>query len=205
MAIERKENEEGLRRRRPKDRVGTRIGAEWWSAPSFASSTWTTGALEDLPTIALRHFVDTFAPFSETGATVWALDISPEARVLEIAEPGDWQELVDRFPRDVTGTHDGEWRYWGGVAGPWYLPNWDEVMGESDGVHVSIGGYVSSCGLALPVADGFTMLAGWIPDATLWLRDVADDRRVVGRWHGNPHDIHSWDDVREGWSPDDQA
>lgn len=68
--------------------------------------------------------------------------------------PADWQDLVARFPRDVTGTHDGQWRYWGGVPGPWRLPDWEQVMGHYDGVHVSIGAAVASCGVALSAAGG---------------------------------------------------
>jgi hypothetical protein len=90
-------------------------------------------------------------PLAETGVTVWSLQAAPHANVLEITEPTGWQALVGRFPRDVTGTHDGEWRYWGGVPGPWRLPDWELVMEHYDGVHVTIGGYLASCGLALPV------------------------------------------------------
>ena len=199
MTEERTENEEGRRKPRPKVRPGTQIGAYWWSAPDFAPSTWTTGPYETVPTISLRHFIDTFAPHEETEATVWSLDISPEARVLEILRPDDWRELVERYPRDVTGTHDGEWRDWGGVPGPWCLPDWEQVMEDFDGVHVTIGGYVSTCGLALPIGDAFTMLSGWIPDATLWLHDVATDRRKLGTWVGHPHRVYSWDDVHDHW------
>jgi hypothetical protein len=74
-------------------------------------------------------------------------------------------------------------------------------MDHFDGVHVTIGGYVSACGLALPVGDGFTMLAGWVPDATLWLHDVTTSRRNLGRWLGVPHSVSVWDDVRDRWEP----
>ncbi len=126
--------------------------------------------------------------------------MEPGARVLEITGPAAWQALVARFPRDVTGTHDGEWRYWGGVPGPWRLPDWELVMEHYDGVHVTVGGFVDSCGLALPVGDGYTMLAGWIPGATLWLRDMAAVSRPLGRWHGHPQYV-DWDEVRDHWTP----
>jgi hypothetical protein len=99
---ERAENAKGLKQRRRRERRGTRIGAVWWSAPDFAAQTWTTGVFGDVPTIALGHFIDTFTPFEETGATVWSLQIAPQARVLEIRTPADWQALVVSFPRDVT-------------------------------------------------------------------------------------------------------
>ena len=158
----------------PRVPAGTQFGMYWWSAPGFAEQTWTTRAAGDIPAAAFGHFIDTLWPFQETGVTVWSLTIAPEARVLEITGPAAWQELVARFPRDVTGTHGGEWRYWGGVPGPWRLPDWELVMEHYDGVHVTVAGFLASCGLALPVGDAYTMLAGWIPGATLWLRDMAD-------------------------------
>lgn len=187
MAAERAENAEGLRRRRPRERPGVRIGAHWWSPPGFAPQAWTTTAIEGLPAAGCCEFFDTYLPPQDaTGAVVWALQIDPRARVLEITGPADWQDLVTRFPRDVTGTHDGEWRYWGGVPGPWRLPDWEQVMDHYDGVHVSIGAAVASCGVALPAAGGYTMLAAWTPGATLWLRDMATATHRLGRWNGRP-------------------
>jgi hypothetical protein len=200
MRAERAENAEGLSQGRPYVPPGTRIGAHWWSAPDFAELTWTTSAAGDIPAAAFCHFIDTLWPFQETGATVWSLTIAPEARVLEITGPAAWQDLVARFPRDVTGTHDGEWRYWGGVPGPWRLPDWELVMEHYDGVHVTVGAFLASCGLALPVAGGYTMLAGWIPGATLWLRDMATAVRPLGRWHGHPQYV-DLDEFRDQWTP----
>ncbi len=200
MRDERGENSEGLRRPRPRERPGTRIGAHWWSAPDFASLTWTTSPVGDIPAAAFGHFIDTLWPFEETGVTVWSLSMAAGARVLEITEPAGWQALVARFPRDVTGTHDGEWRYWGGAPGPWRLPDWELVMDHYDGVHVTVGGFLASCGLALPVADGYTMLAGWVPGATLWLRDLTAFARPLGRWHGDPQYV-DWDEIRDNWTP----
>jgi hypothetical protein len=65
MRRARAENAEALQRHRP----GSRARDEWWSAPDFASQTWTSGAFGDVPAIALRHFIDTLMPFEETGAT----------------------------------------------------------------------------------------------------------------------------------------
>ena len=198
----RHENSERLarpRRRPRRKRHHRRMGATWWSAPGFAPLTWTTGAVPPLPTTALLGFIDTFEPFEPTGASVFSLEIDPSARVYEVTEPEDWRRLVERFPEDVTGTHDGEWREWGGVTGPWVLPNWEEVMAHCDGVHVTVGGYLTSCGCAIPVGDAYTMLSGWIPDATLWLRDVAVARQLVGHWHGRP--TTNVTKVMAAWAP----
>jgi hypothetical protein len=200
MRAERAANAERPRRRWGRVPTGTRMGTCWWSAPDFAGFTWTTSAAGDIPATAFCHFIDTLWPFEETGVTVLSLTIAPEARVLEITGPAAWQDLVARFPLDVTETHGGEWRYWGGVPGPWLLPDWELVMEHYDGVHVTAGGFLASCGLALPVAGGYTMLAGWIPGATLWLRDMATAVRPLGRWHGHPQYV-DLDEFRDQWTP----
>ncbi len=187
MVTERAENDEGMRRRRPRTDPPDSWGAYWWSPPGFAPQSWTTPAVGGLPALALCQFFDTYQPASDVdGATVWSVPMQPRARVLEVSEPADWQELVGRFPRDVTGTNDGAWRHWSGAAGPWLLPDWERVMEDYDGVHVSIGAAVCSAGVALPVGDSYTMLVAWVPDATLWLRDMTTEVRGLGRWHGGP-------------------
>ncbi len=201
MAAEKADNEEGLRWPRPAERPGVTIGALWWSAPAVASQLWTTPSVGTLPAAGLLEFFDTFLPPDDAdGADVWQVEIDPLARVLEIACPRDWQDLVTRFPRDVTGTHDGEWRAWGGVRGPWRLPDWEQVMDSYDGVHVTVSAAVTACGVALPAADGYTMLVGWTPGATLWLRDKATTTRLLGRWDGGPQ-AGSWDDPPPEWIP----
>ena len=114
---------------------------------------------------------------------------------------------MSAFPQDVTGTHDGEWRALSGLAGPWRLPDWAQVMEHYDGVHLTVGGCLAcgglACGgLALPAGGGHTMLTGWIPDATIWLRDVATGDRCLGRWHGDPQGSGSWDDLQDAFAAD---
>jgi hypothetical protein len=198
MSEERLENESGLARGRPEEQPGVRIGAHWWSTPRFTSLTATTPPIGDIAALGLGCWVDVWKPFGHAEATVWAVEISSAARVLEISEPDDWRTLVENFPRDVTGTNDGEWRSWTGRSGPWRLPDWERVATRYDGVHVTIGGYLSTSGLGLPAAGGYTVLAGWVPGETLWLRDVSTHRERVGRWKGRPRH-QGWDDVREGW------
>jgi uncharacterized protein (DUF433 family)/predicted nuclease of predicted toxin-antitoxin system len=198
MAEAAAQNEAGLERgRRPLDDT-RRVGAYRWSMP-FALCT--TGSFGDVPSIALGDFTSMFLPHGEHSADVLSMQISPDARVLEVRSSLQWAELVRRFPRDVTGTHDGEWRRWGGVSGPWLLPAWDKVMEEWDGVHVTIGGYLASSGIALAVDGAYTMLAGWIPDGTVWLRDVTVSERLLGRWTGDLGRYRSWKHGRAGWEP----
>jgi hypothetical protein len=201
MTAARAENSRGLRWAQ---QHGAPARDCWWSVPEFAVQSMTTGGFGDLSAIALARFEDLFTPLEETTAAVWSVQIAPQAQVMEIAGPADWQALVSAFPQDVTGTHDGEWGASGGLAGPWRLPDWEQVMEHYDGVHLTIGGYLACGGLALPAGGGHTMLTGWIPDATLWLRDVATGDRCLGRWQGDPQGTGTWDDlhdtlVADGW------
>ena len=168
-----------------------------WSVPEFAVQSMTTGGFGDLSAIALARFEDLFTPLEETRATVWSVQIAPQARVMEIAGPADWQALVSAFPEDVTGTHAGEWRARSGLPGPWRLPDWRQVMEHYDGVHVTIGGYLACGGLALPAGGGHTMLTGWIPDATIWLRDVTTGHRRLDQWLGDPQGTGTWNDLHD--------
>jgi hypothetical protein len=194
MTAARVENARGLRWAQ---RHGAPARDCWWSVPEFAVQSMTTGGFGDLSAIALARFEDLFTPLEETAATVWSVQIAPHARVMEIAGPADWQALVGAFPEDVTGTHDGEWRARSGLPGPWRLPDWERVMGQYDGVHLTIGGYLACGGLVLPAAGGHTMLTGWIPDATLWLRDVTTRQHRLGQWLGDPQGTGTWDDLQD--------
>jgi hypothetical protein len=180
----------------------------WWSVPECTMQSMTTGSFGDVSAIALARFEDLFVPLEDTGATVWSLGVAPQARVMEIAGPADWQALVAAFPQDVTGTHAGEWADRGGPAGPWRLPDWEQVMEHYDGVHLTVGGYLSTAGRALPAdaADGdpegaaardpgaaATMLAGWNPDQTFWLADVLAPAGPAARFENPGREVLGWE------------
>jgi hypothetical protein len=153
-------------------------GSRWWSSPPFAERSWSANALEGLWSIGLLDTSDAYGPADPAeriengeGPTLWRLRIDPSSRIFEVNGVVDWQVLVNQFPCDVSATHGKAWSRWTGSSGPWLLPDWENVRGCYDGVHVSVGAYLSSCGIAVPVRDGYSMLAGWMPGATLWLRD----------------------------------
>src|ERR1700722_3987732 len=155
-------------------------GSLWWSSPSFAEESWTVNRVAGIWSTGLLYFTDAYGPgddpdrliASPASPGLWQLSMDPSARIYEVSGPADWAALVNRFPCDVSRTHGDDWSRWSGAPGPWILPDWSKVAESYDGVHVSIGGYISSCGLGIPVHDGYSMLAGWLPGATLWLKDV---------------------------------
>jgi hypothetical protein len=180
---------------------GVRYGAYWWSTPKAQFRVESVGPFDGIPSIELLDFVDSG---SLSGlATVISFATDPAASIYGVTQPGDWAALVQRYPMDATGTHDGEWRYWGGVRGPWLLPDWEKVAGDYAGIHVTIGGYLCSSGRALAVSPGYTMLAGWIPDGTVWLSDTSMRTDELGKWNFSDRGAFHFydDDPLANWTP----
>jgi len=143
----------------------------WWSSlidPDVLRST-RRGETEMAVALACR---DGHVFYPTDYVDVWALQINPTAKVYEVGSLADWVELVRRYPRDVTDTRGAEWDHWADGSGPWLLPDWPRVAEDWDGVHVSVGGYLAASYQPTAAAGGRSLLAGWDPDETLWLRDV---------------------------------
>jgi len=158
--------------------VPQNASGHWWSIP--IPGFWTSRAVSLVPALHLVCAEET----GDERVVVCSLRIAPGARVFEIRAPGDWARLVEIAPVDVTMSRLGDWRTWTGREGPFYLPDWRVVAEHFDGVHVTVGGYLATRSVAVPVADGFSVLAGWDPDATLWLRDDIETVERVGEWDG---------------------
>jgi hypothetical protein len=140
-----------------------------WSRPD--SAWWTTRSIPGLPAVGLLCFPDSHA---QLAARHWKVSVGAGARVYEIRALEAWQDLVRRYPRDVTSSRRGVWGPLTGWNGPWFLPDWSAVATDYDGVHLSVAGYLEIVGRATPVDGGRTMLVGWGPDETYWLNDVID-------------------------------
>ncbi len=165
------------RHRSPSD-VPQNASGDWWSIP--IPGLWTSRAVSPVPALHLVCAEET----GDERVVVWSLGIAVDARVMELRAPGDWARLVEIAPVEVTMSRLGDWRSWTGCGGPFYLPDWRVVAEHVDGVHLSVGGYLATRSVAVPVADGYSVLAGWDPDATLWLTDVIETVERVGEWDG---------------------
>lgn len=150
----------------------------WWSMP--LRGFWTSRPVPPVPALCLACAEER----SDERFTVWSVRMSATARIYEVREPSDWGRLVDMAPIDVTTSRLSDWRRWTKRDGPFYLPDWQAVSNHFDGVHVSVGGYLTTRSIPVPVADGISVLAGWDPDATLWLRDVVQAVERVGECSG---------------------
>lgn len=162
---------------------GRLYSGAWWSPPLENGVFTTTGPVGALPAVELGCAADSAG---EDRFEVWDVEISGQARVWNITSPDEWGQLTARYPRDVTASRRHDWHQLTGRKGPWVLPDWLQAARDWDGIHLSIAGYITATGFAIPAAGAATVLAGWGPDQTLWLNDVLVRTDRVGAWTGEP-------------------
>lgn len=155
----------------------------WWSPPLGDGVFTSAGPVGPLPAVELGLAVDSAG---EDRFEVWDVGIGPQARIWNIAGPDDWARLAARYPRDVTASRRHDWYRSTGRDGMWILPDWPRAARDWDGVHLSIAGYITAPQSAIPAGDAATVLAGWVPDQTLWLNDVFTSTEHAGTWIGTP-------------------
>ena len=107
--------------------------------------------------------------------------------------PGQWAELVERYPLDVTRSRRDDWGRATGWVGRWLIPDYAALAADWDAVHVSVEGYLTAAGIAIPAGDGAcTMLAGWDPDATWWFTDVLSFSSQPEDWRADKQAHFGW-------------
>ena len=87
----------------------------------------------------------------------WSMRFLEEVRVFEIHGPADWHNLCVRYP--AKGTEDDR-----------LVPNWGAVAEDWDGVHLSLGGLLTTEQNRYESAAGWSMLDSWHAEQTYWLR-----------------------------------
>lgn len=106
---------------------------------------------------------------------------SPRAdRVWEVRSRDDWAALCQEFPNEVTSKRRRSWAAVTGREGRWILPDWKRVAERYDVVHLQVGAYISSAGVAIQLAGDMSaasVIAGWNPDESYWL---TSDMRLAG-------------------------
>ncbi|WP_416264093.1 hypothetical protein ACNANV_15100 [Curtobacterium flaccumfaciens pv. flaccumfaciens] len=153
----------------------------WWSIPLAPNVLVTSSAVDQIPLLLLVNEDD----WGRENAIVHHVNTPDAAHIYEIDGPDAWTALVQRAPMEVTAARGSSWG--GSVPGTaWFLPDWSAIAREFDGVHLSVGGYLDTAGIPLPVDGGMTMLAGMSPDSTVWLRGpLATDRSYRMRRPGD--------------------
>lgn len=165
-------------RERPGD-PSANWGGTWWSIPH--------GVIQTVGTVpAGLSLVEDSLGWEH--ATV--IPVRGIGRTLEIRTAEEWLALCRCYPIDVTASRRHDWFRTTGRHGRWVIPDWEQVAAEWDAVHLTVLGYLSAAGRALAVdADTGSVIAGWDPDSTIWLTDVARE----------------WEGPREAWQRDSNS
>lgn len=154
--------EETAKRERPSD-PHARWSGTWWSVPPQLLET-RRRALDAL------EFVEDSLGW-ETASVV---PVRGTGRILEIDSADAWAALCREYPMEVTASRRHDWFRVTGRAGPWLIPDWERVAGRWDAVHLTLLAYLSSAGRTIDIDGEYaTVIAGWGPDSTIWLADVA--------------------------------
>ena len=142
----------------------------WWVSPVRSDLLRTTrgpvGPYTSVASICRSGYETAQCDRLET----WAVQIPESVEVYEVLCAEDWVSLVENYPRPCVDGRNSEWTRWTRSEGPWLLPDWDSIARDFDGVHVSLAAYLASAFRALPAGEAQTVLIGWNPDETLWLR-----------------------------------
>jgi hypothetical protein len=147
---------------RPRDPRANWSGT-WWSFPHGTLQT-----IGQVP-LGLNLIEDSFG---EEHATV--IPVRGAGRTYEIRTADDWVSLCREHPLEVTASRRHDWFRCTGHDGRWVIPDWEKVAERWDAVHLTALAYLTAAHRALLVeADIYTVLAGWNPDTTMWLTDVA--------------------------------
>ena len=188
------ERQLALDRARCPDRT---IGSTWWVTPALAGLVTTTRARDGDGSAALWLTEDD-AGWSSAEAAVRRRHRRARARDHRPSGlgPRSWRRTRSTSPcprrPDWFGAVDAP-------AGGWAIPDWPAVAAVWDGVHVSVLGWLTTAGVAVPVGPGATTtLAGWDPDATWWLADVLVEQGARRRWVRDREASRPADGAQEG-------
>lgn len=164
-AEQRRADEARAQRERPREPSAPWSG-DWWSTPSPALPS-TTRVRPGGP-FGLDIVEDSLG--WERGEV---REVSPApGAVLELLGPADWAELCRRWPLDVQASCRHDWFRVTGQDRRWVMPDWSAVAGEYAAVHLTVLGYLRTAARLVELGDGrASVLAGWNPDETIWLRD----------------------------------
>jgi hypothetical protein len=169
---ERAEDERAARER-PND-ARANVSGTWWSIPH--GLVHTVGQMPaGLGLVEDSLGWERASPVPVRGA----------GRTLEIRTAADWVMLCRRFPLEVTASRRHDWYRATGRQGRWVIPDWEQMASEWDALHLTVLGYLNGATRALQVdTQTATVIAGWDPDSTIWLTDVARESEGPRQlWH----------------------
>ncbi len=161
--------------RRERGEVG---GGPWWSIPPGYLKR-STGAWPEFGPTGLYLEEDSRGPSAGSATPVGP----PPAKTYEITGAEAWARLCREYPLDVTAARDNMWRDSIGPSDKWVIPDWQAMALNWEAVHLTIAGYLAAATTRINVSDGTaSVIAGWGPDETVWLRDSPAATSAAVEW-----------------------
>ena len=120
----------------------------------------------------------------------WILRVSESARVYEINGPLDWHRMCANYParsaRDASDPEVSDSEGWGlyplkrlscgdAEMNNWLTPDWPAVAKDWDGVHLTLGGLLTSDSVRVISTAEWSMHRFWDMEQTMWLRWSFDE------------------------------
>lgn len=171
------------------DPVDAPISGTWWTTPP-------SGLLDTTTERNGRGPLALWAVEDHTGwerAEVAPVLVGASRRTAVVDDAEDWTSLCRSASIDVTATtrrHD--WYQATGRDGDWVVPDWTALAERFDAVQLTLRGWLRASGTAVPVDDDTaSVIAGWTPDTTVWLRDPRPTLGASTRWE--------WSNEQNGW------
>lgn len=173
----RAEEREAVKRRK----AGQAYSGPWWSMPpgylARSTSDWRS-----FGPVGLYLEEDSMGPMAASATPVGP----PPADTYEITGADAWARLCREHPLEVTASRDAVWSHSVGHSDRWVIPDWHAVATEWDAVHLTIAGYLAAATTRIEVSDGAaSVIAGWAPDETVWLRSSPVAASAVVEWRRN--------------------
>jgi hypothetical protein len=135
--------------------------------PKPKQALWTCTETPDL----VSPWLQSHEKLDRGPETIWRITASPDARVAEIHSPDAWARLVRSHPRAEAGN-----TYTTVLPRPESSrrldPDWSKVSRDFDGIHLSIGGWLTAEDVPLDLDGATTELRGWNMESTVWFRWV---------------------------------
>jgi hypothetical protein len=100
---------------------------------------------------------------------VWKVRVSSAARVMEIHSPAGWSDLANAYPSAEVGYTFTGLRH-RPKSSARLDPDWSRVSQDWDGVHLSVGGWLTAEDVPFVSDGGTTELRGWNMESTAWFR-----------------------------------
>ncbi len=120
-------------------------------------------------TSTVSPWLDSPEKLSRGPETMWRITVLQAARVVEIHSPAAWSALVRSYPRAEAGyTFTGE--PYRPESSARVDPDWSKIAHDWDGVHLSIGGWLTAEDVSYESAGAISELRGWNMESTVWLR-----------------------------------